>query len=218
MRFNDFINELRANMARDNDNVIVIDGYEGTGKSNLAILLNKSLVPSFDPSKEAIFTVQDWNRIFNTGQTQRAYQIDEAGNLLFSRDYASTDSKFLVKLLMQARILKSTIVMCLPNIGWLEKYVREHRVRWRIHMFNRTSAMLQRGVVNWRTGGARFEDVGRFTGIPSTKTLWPELWSSYEERKIAAVQAFSGDHQKMLRLNKLSQDARIRKLEAELDA
>lgn len=204
-------------MARDNDNVIVIDGYEGTGKSNLAIVINKCLVKDFDPGQEAIFSVQDWNRIFDTGATCRAYQIDEAGNLLFSRDYASTDSKFLVKLLMQARILKSTIVLCLPNIGWLEKYVREHRVRYRIHMFSRTSAMLQRGIVNWRTGEARFEDIGKFTGIPNARKLWPELWNSYEARKVAAVKAFSGDHQAQLRLNKLSQQARIKKLEAELD-
>lgn len=65
MRFTDFIRELKANMARDSDNVIVIDGYEGTGKSNLGIILSKSVNDSFDPGREAIFTVQDWNRIFD---------------------------------------------------------------------------------------------------------------------------------------------------------
>lgn len=218
MRFSDFVGELKANMARDSDNVIVIDGYEGTGKSNLGIILSKSVNEAFDPGKEAIFTVQDWNRIFDDNVKEKPYLVDEAGNLLFSRDYASTDSKFLVKLLMQARILRSTITLCLPNIGWLEKYVREHRVKYRIHMFDRTSAMLQRSVVNWRTGTGRFEDLGRLSGIPSARAVWPELWKAYEERKIAAVRSFSGDHKQQLRLNKLSQDARIRKLEAELDS
>lgn len=216
MNFNDFTEGLRASMRADSDNVIVVDGYEGTGKSNLAILLSKLVNPDFDPGAEAIFTVQDWNRIFDTNQTHRAYLVDEAGNLLFSRDYASTDSKFLVKLLMQARILKSTITLCLPNIGWLEKYVREHRVKYRIHMENRKTAILQRSVVNWRTGVGRFEDMGRLSNIPSVRQVWPELWNNYEVRKVAAVRAFSGEHQQQLRLNKLNQAARIKRLEEEL--
>lgn len=88
---------------------------------------------------------------------------------------------------MQARILRSTITLCLPNIGWLEKYVREHRVKYRIHMFDRTSAMLQRSVVNWRTGTGRFEDLGVLSGIPSARKVWPDLWNAYESRKISAV-------------------------------
>lgn len=216
MNFNDFAEGLRASMRADSDNVIVVDGYEGTGKSNLAILLSRLVNPDFDPGVEAIFTVQDWNRIFDTNRTQRAYLVDEAGNLLFSRDYASTDSKFLVKLLMQARILRSTITLCLPNIGWLEKYIREHRVKYRIHMESRKSAILQRSVVNWRTGVGRFDDIGRLSGIPSVREVWPELWQTYEARKIAAVRAFSGEHKQQLRLNKLNQEARIKKLEADL--
>ena len=203
-------------MANDNDNVIVIDGYEGTGKSNLGLIVAKQVNPEFDAARETIFSMQDWNNVFDAGDLGRTYVMDEAGSLLFSRDYASLDSKFLIKLLMQARILRSTIILCLPNMFFLDRYVRESRVQFRAHMEKRTSAMIQRTVVNWRTGEARHNDMLRVLGIPSARDLWPEMWTAYEARKRAAVRAFSGDHTLMLRERKLSQAARIKRLEAEL--
>lgn len=215
-RFHNWTQELQARQRSNSDNVIVIDGYEGTGKSNLATLLATCLDPGFD-AENVIFTTQDWNHVFDTNQTGKSYLVDEAGNLLFSRDYASNDSKFLVKLLMQARILRSTIIMCLPNMHFLDRYVRESRIKYRVHMLSRHSAIVQDSVTNWRTGTTMLTDRFKITNIPSAAKLLGPVWTRYEERKVAAVRSFSGDHQQMLREKKLSQAARIKRLEAELD-
>lgn len=182
-----FVSELRHRMATDNDNVVVIDGYEGTGKSNLGILLAKTLNPSFDPARDCVFNHGDWQRIFNANLSRQVYLIDEGGNLLFSRDYASSDSKTFVKLLMQARILQSTIIIAMPNINWLEKYVREHRIRYRIHMFRRGAAIFQLTKTDWRSGGVRMVDCFKASQIGSVRSLDPALWARYQERKVSAI-------------------------------
>lgn len=219
-----FCRHLEREMAREADNAIVIDGYEGSGKSNLGILVSRTIKPDFNPGRESIYKMQDWHNVFDANIKGRVYLVDEAGNILFSRDFASTDSKFIVKLLMQARILRATLILVLPSVFFLDRYVRESRMKYRFRMdpFNlrnnqgRTMAMLQTPFMNWRTGDVRMTDVALLTDIPSVRDLDRALWSEYEARKEAEVRAFSGEHKDLMRLNKLAQQDRIQRLEERL--
>ena len=54
--------------------------------------------------------------------------IDEGALLGFSRDAMTKNTKSLVKVLTSCRSKNNLILICIPNINLLDRYLREHRV------------------------------------------------------------------------------------------
>lgn len=177
---------LKWRMAADHDNVLAIDGDEGSGKSTLALQLARDLDPGFRP-QDVIYDFQDLESTFSVTARRRVYLVDEGVNLVFSRDFASYGNKQLVKLLMQARQLNCTLIFVIPNFWWLDKYLREHRVRWWIHVLHRGRATVTQRVQNWRDGSTVFKEmfIKTFPGPDPTS----DFWRTYLERKTAGFQA-----------------------------
>lgn len=131
-----FITELRQKHIDDWDAVILITGDEGCGKSalgiNLAVDLDTSVLTSME--KHVVWSGDDLNRLVFTSEPSAIVE-DEAGIDLFSRDFASSGSKSLVKMVMVMRAQNHIPILILPNLGWLDTYLREHRVKYWIKVF-----------------------------------------------------------------------------------
>lgn len=113
---------------RDNDDcVIMLDGPEGSGKSTLGFHLCKFLEPDWQPETSLIIDYDDWLDLYQDGREKQVLLLDEGGKLLFSRDAMTGENKHLVEVLQQSRIMNNVLVICCPNIRWLDVYVREHR-------------------------------------------------------------------------------------------
>lgn len=207
------IDHLAWNVIHDGDNVIVVDGAERSGKSvlcwklledvgqrteeHLANLLPKEphrqaeidRFPEFIPHRDVILDWEDWVAGFDAKRRYARYLFDEGGNLAFSRDYSRGEQKGLVKLLMQAGQLNATLIFAMPNLEFMDRYVREHRTQIRIHVwrkgYQRGFATVQWKQTRWRKGTFWYEDVIdelRFSDI----TKGPQ-WYDYLTKKERAL-------------------------------
>lgn len=184
MNPNEWISELHWRTNNDYDTVIVIDGEEGSGKSNTGTQLALRLDPTFDPDT-TIYNHEDWAKR-PAHKQKNVLLIDEGGDLGFSRDWNVLANKELVKFMMVARQLNQTMIFCIPNIYWLDKYFREHRTRYRLHMTGRSRAIVQKRNYDWRRNVLSFKD--EFSFRPTNmKQARPDFWAAYLVRKRAAL-------------------------------
>lgn len=185
---------MARNLKRNADNVVLIDGYEGVGKSTLGMSIARDFTgENWDPSTGLIFNYHEWAQNWKSGEKDRLYIIDEGGNLLFSRDSTKHENKLLVKVLMQMRVLRSTVLILCPNKHWLDPYVRLHRARFWTHV---TEVEEERGFAygmwkeyDWRENEYRWEDAGEYR-FPDMPRNHPWM-GGYEARKLSSLSATS---------------------------
>lgn len=183
---------MHRNIGRNADNVVLVDGYEGAGKSTFAMSLARDFTrEDWDPANGLVLNWTDWRAAWDTRKKDQFYIIDEGGNLLFSRDSTRQENKLLVKVLMQMRVLRATVLILCPNKWWLDPYVRLHRARFWTHV---TEHEEKRGFAygmwkeyDWRKNEYAWEDAGEYR-FPDMPKSHPWL-SGYEARKIAALTA-----------------------------
>lgn len=208
---------MRRNVERNADNCIIVDGYEGVGKSTFAMRLVHDLYAmrndgtTWDPSWGLILNHRDWASQWATRVEDQAYIIDEGGNLLFSRDTQRTENKIIVKVLQQARVLRSTTIICCPNKWWLDPYVRQHRARAWVHVGEqgerRGYAWVMWREYNWRKNEVDWYDAGeiRFPDLPKD---FPWL-AGYKARKIDALSMTSQGDDRPERVRRRRRSARV---------
>lgn len=186
--FNDFVSLLAHRMQRDDrDNMIAIDGYEGTGKSAFALQLARAIAWKLGeddlPIEHVLFDWSQWDEAFSFSRKRQIYVLDEGGNLALSRDAMSGGNKELLRILTQARQLNDTLIFCMPSFFWLDKYVREHRVSWWIHVEKRGEAIVLERAGNWRKGDTWFEECGSVFRYGDLAKADPSYWHRYLKRK-----------------------------------
>jgi len=190
---------LSGSAGGNRDNIIVLDGDEGAGKSSLAATLLHHIheLWGFKPPdpEDVIFDWGDWDRQYSYKAKRQVYWIDEGGDLLLNLDWNSESIRRFRKLVMKARALNSTIIICIPDFWVLDKYIREHRARWRIYVEDRGYAVVQERAKNWRKAETWFEDVFPIgdrergeRGWDGYETAFPEFAKRYEERKMESIE------------------------------
>ena len=129
------VREMHENIENDFDNVICVYGREGSGKSVLSYWILKKFCPDFDleecyvPSFEDLLT-----KIHDSNAREGAiFWLDEATNLASNRDWMNVDNKTFIKILEIFRSRKWTLILCIPDINRLDKYLREQRIRCILH-------------------------------------------------------------------------------------
>lgn len=139
-------------MDTDHDNVILIDGYEGTGKSTIALHLLDEITPEWTVEDNVIFEWRDGRSKLTDLPRKQALLMDEGANLLFSRDAMSRNNRWFGKLLFQCRQLNNTLILCIPNKRWLDSIGREHRAQYWVHNHERGRATVLERRENWYQG------------------------------------------------------------------
>lgn len=186
LTFDEFAAFLHRRSGQDEDNVVAIDGYEGSGKSTLAIQLARAIqrLQGTDfPPEHTIFDWSQWDEVFSFRDKRQVYILDEGGNLALSRDAMTGGNKEMVRILTQARQLNHTIIFCMPSFYWLDKYVREHRVKWWLHVEKRGEATLLERYNDWRRGETWFEDCNARFNFDDLAVLDPPYWAKYVAHK-----------------------------------
>jgi ABC-type dipeptide/oligopeptide/nickel transport system ATPase component len=192
----------------NDDAMILIDGLEGSGKSTLAFQIAKKLEPAFNSDTDLIIDYEDWEEVYDLGE-KRVFILDEGGDLMFSRDSMKGENKMVIRIFQMARIFNHIIIVCAPNIHWVDLYVREHRALIYGHAHkNYVPGGVQRGLSSfhwpkrrfdyengeWKASWDRVFDA-RFQGIPQTLRSWKD----YEIRKRNKVQLRQMELKKALR-------------------
>jgi len=125
---------LKKTAATDKDNLIPIDGLTGAGKSTFGVKACKKGCPWFDMERDILYSRQEVINWVTTAKQGSWGLADEAVNILFKREFAAKQQKFLIKILDMCRDRNLTLFMCIPNFWALDKHVLEGRVRLRVHV------------------------------------------------------------------------------------
>ncbi len=127
-------NVIHALKKENKDLVMIIDGLEGSGKSTLAMQIGKYCDPSLDLSR-IVFSPEDFREAILKSKKQQCIIYDEAFTGFSSRGSLSPINKVLVSLAMQMRQKNLFIIIVLPTIFMLDKYMAMHRTKALIHVF-----------------------------------------------------------------------------------
>lgn len=186
------IEDMRANVYNDYDNLVVCYGPEGSGKSNLGVQICKMYDPTFTLQERYIYDflpfLQRLQEDFKQPGNGRAYLLDEATNLASNRDWNQTDNKNMIQLLEMFRSRGLTLVMCIPSFERLDKYIREFRARFRLECKDlpKGNRFEGRGYFELTIcKGNRTVGIGTFDQMnEEDKRIYEELKKSSQEKKL----------------------------------
>ena len=123
--------DMRCNVMADYDNVVMIEGGEGSGKSNLAWQLIEAFNPGFDIRQTYVYNMDGIRERFAAedygGGT---FWMDETSQIASNRNWQSDDNKDLVSILEVCRSKHFSLVGCIPSISRADIYLREYRMRY----------------------------------------------------------------------------------------
>ena len=119
---------------KDKDRVLVVDGAEGAGKTTLAFQIGKYVDNSLNLSR-VVFNAEDFRQAIFKANKGECIIYDEAFTGLSSRASLSGINKVLISLMMQMRQKNLFVIIVLPTIFLLYKYVALFRTVALIHVY-----------------------------------------------------------------------------------
>lgn len=163
------------------------------GKSTLACQIARFVDPTFTEERMCL-KPEEFIEQVNSCYKQ-AIVFDEAFTGLASRRAMTLVNTLMVELMMEMRKKNLFIILCLPSVFYLEKYVCLHRARGLLHCFlsrgkpgqfmiynqNQLKMLYLKGKLNMSYYFPRVDLKGSF--YPK----YPIDWEAYEKRKIAAL-------------------------------
>jgi hypothetical protein len=135
----EFLLEL---LESDRDAVIIVDGDTGIGKTVFSWQLVKahaklSGVP-FVPADHVLYERGDFNEQVDHALEMTGLLADEAVGIFYSRDYHDDQQIALLKKLDRIRYRHLVVILVIPRIFHIDKHIRDSRVRYWIHVDQRT--------------------------------------------------------------------------------
>ena len=197
-------------MKGTDDNIMVIDGDEGQGKTEMAMgtcyYISQQTGRKY--SIDNIFFDLDKLVKFASSTKGQIIHFDEAVlGLLVTKWQDKLQQKFLT-LAMVARKKKHFIILCIPKFHRLPQYLIEERAIALVHVYSRNN--LEKGrfcyytkknknglYLDWRRSKVKkYKEYRSFWGtfpIASTKIFTEEQNKEYDDKKDAAILAIGED-------------------------
>jgi len=121
------LQHIRKLLRKDFDYVEVVAGYEGFGKTTLAIQDAYFVDKKFSIDRVCL-SGEEFIEVVQKAPRYSAVVLDEAGPAMFSRDAIRGLNKTLAKLFMVVRHKNLFLVLVLPNFHFIDYYIRVHRI------------------------------------------------------------------------------------------
>lgn len=126
----------RALNVRDEDYVIIVDGNERVGKSVFAMQLGKYIDPTLKLSR-ICFTPDEFRKAILEANKGQCVIFDEAYRGLAAKGALTEMNRILVSLMMEMGQKNLFVIIVLPTIHLVEKYVALWRARGLFHIFRK---------------------------------------------------------------------------------
>lgn len=193
------VEDMKRNIADDYDNLITVDGIEGSGKSSWTWESCHLMNPDFDFTKQLAYTIDDLKERLNSGDDRHSvFWLDEAYDIANKRDWNTEKNKMFVNLLVKMRSRGWTLYLDVPRFEDMDVYIREHRARYKITCAPgefANSPRLERGYFEAskrdKSGVWRHIGYGRYSAMP------PEVDAAYrqvkEQSQDRSIKALSDD-------------------------
>lgn len=124
---------LKARIKNHYQNVILITGGTGSGKSNLAIKLIKTIDPDWDLRENFIYSAKDLARKLRHRATASPISLfDEGSVILGSLNFNKKEDKAIANLFHTMRSLGWTTVICIPDPDGLNSSVKLNHLTYHL--------------------------------------------------------------------------------------
>lgn len=184
--------DMHKNVSNHFDNVVVITGGEGSGKSNAAWQILNSYDPGFDLSKAYVYDMDGMRERFSSKDYGGGlFWMDETSQIASNRTWQSENNKDLVSILETSRSKGFTLCCCVPFLDRVDIYLREVRMRYHIicrPMKFKTTGYKERGIFelykrNDETYKMDHVGYGLFDPMPAeAKTVYEPIKADFQER------------------------------------
>jgi hypothetical protein len=125
-----------------------------------------------------IIDYEDWEEVYEL-ESGKVFILDEGGDLLFSRNSQTRESKLIVRMLQMSRIYNHTLLIAAPNIHWVDLYIRGHRTLVYGHVHKRYHpGGVTRGLVSWHWPKRYFD---------FKNSEWVSTWDRIYDSRFSAV-------------------------------
>lgn len=121
---------------KDNDWFWIVDGGEGAGKSVFAMQLAKVLDPSFCLERVCMIP-EEFTKAVIRAKKGECIVFDEAFTGLSSRSSLSEINRLIVSLCMEMRQKNLFIIVVMPTIFMLDRYVALFRAKGLFHIYTK---------------------------------------------------------------------------------
>lgn len=125
-----FAKLLNARIKDHRQNVVVVVGSTGSGKSTFAIQLAKQMNPKWSLADNYIYGVGDLKRKLENPNADPISLFDEGSVALNSNNSMKSDDKMMVVLFDTMRSRGWTSIICIPALEMLNKRVREEHANF----------------------------------------------------------------------------------------
>ncbi len=186
------VEDMKRNIKADYDNVLMCDGGEGSGKSNLIWNVIERFHPGFDIEKVYVYNMQGIRDRFASGDYGGdIFWMDETSQIASNRTWQSEDNQDLVGILETCRSKHMTLCGAVPNISRVDIYLREFRMRYLLRckpMSFPSIGYRPRGVFellkrNNETGQMQHIGYGLFDPMPTeAKEKYEPIKAEFQER------------------------------------
>lgn len=132
-------------MGSKRDVVLLVDGHEGEGKSNIATMICSYVAEKTGRSfsvDNCFFDIKDMTKFAKTGK-EKIIWWDEGALGGLASDWWNKNQKLFVKLLMVARKKQHFFVICVPKFYKLNEYIACDRSIGLVHVYSADN--LERG-------------------------------------------------------------------------
>lgn len=181
--------EMQFAVAHTWDQVSLLTGREGCGKSALGLHIGRGLDP--DLSLENIaFTQEQFKNLVAEAKPGDVVIMDEAAEAMFAHEWMMRGQRELIKAFLTFRAKRLKTILILPHQMLLNKQLRERRVYWWLDVY--AKALDERGYAQIRKAPLRENpwrtDIfweGKFTlRFPSFEKVDKRFWEEYEKFKL----------------------------------
>lgn len=148
------VKDMHANVRKDYDNVVLITGGEGSGKSGCMYHLLQLYKGDWNDETD-IKASYTYNMDFMRQRFQSKdfgngiFWMDETTQIASNRDWQSQDNKDIVSILETFRSKKFLFGGCAPKLERVDVYLRDFRMRYHIHvqpMAFKSTGYMPRGI------------------------------------------------------------------------
>lgn len=126
------VEDMHSNISEDYDNVLMVAGGEGKGKSNISYYIAKTFDPEMDISKTLVYSWDQFLESVLSDHPQRVYWFDEAALVASNRDWNKEENTMLYKAVQVVRSMRLVIIFNIPSVRAIDAYIREFRTRYLI--------------------------------------------------------------------------------------
>lgn len=119
---------MKANVANQHQNTVLIEGRTGSGKSTIGVTLCQLLDKEWNLDNDYIYSAGDLKRKMKNPGACPVNLLDEGSVSLNSYNSQRADDKMMTVLMDTWRALGMTTIICMPNRDDLNKRIRNNHL------------------------------------------------------------------------------------------